>query len=57
MVLLHRPSFKELTPQLQMLLDIVKEDEARKAVSSGNKGGLLSKLTLRKEGGSKDGKA
>lgn len=48
---LHRPSFKELTPQLQMLLDVVREEESRKVSSS--KGGLLSKLNLR--GGSKDG--
>lgn len=47
---LHRPSFKELTPQLQLLLDVVREDESRKASS---KGGLLSKLNLR--GGSKEG--
>lgn len=47
---LHRPSFKELTPQLQLLLDVVREEEARK---SSSKGGLLSKLNLR--GGSKDG--
>ena len=47
---LHRPSFKELTPQLQLLLDVVREEEARKANS---KGGLLSKLNLR--GSSKDG--
>lgn len=40
----HRPTFKELTPRLQLLLDIAKEDEARKSQS---KGGLLSKLNLR----------
>jgi hypothetical protein len=50
---LHRPSFKELTPQLQMLLDMVRDEEARKATSSSSKGGLLSKLNLRS--GSKDG--
>lgn len=48
---LHRPSFKELTPQLQLLLDVVREEEARKTTSS--KGGLLSKLNLR--GGNKEG--
>lgn len=47
---LHRPSFKELTPQLQLLLDVVREDETRKPSS---KGGLLSKLNLR--GGGKEG--
>jgi len=53
-VLYHRPSFKELTPRIQLLLDMVKEEEARKAASSsGGKGGLLSKLNLRKDG-SKD---
>jgi hypothetical protein len=46
---LHRPSFKELTPQLQLLLDVVREEESRK---SSSKGGLLSKLNLR--GGSKE---
>eukprot|EP00878_Enallax_costatus_P020965 GHUV01022181.1.p1 GENE.GHUV01022181.1~~GHUV01022181.1.p1 ORF type:complete len:482 (+),score=159.09 GHUV01022181.1:903-2348(+) len=54
---MHRPSFKELTPQLQVLLDLVKEDEARKAAatSSSTKGGLLSKLNLRaKDASSKD---
>lgn len=48
---LHRPSFKELTPQLQLLLDVVREEESRK---SSSKGGLLSKLNLR-GGSSKDG--
>lgn len=54
-----RPSFKELTPQVQVLLDLVKEDEARKAAatSSSSKGGLLSKLNLRaKDASSKDSK-
>lgn len=50
-----RPSFKELTPQLQVLLDLIKEEEVRKSSSSSSKGGLLSKLNLRsKEGSSKD---
>jgi hypothetical protein len=49
---LHRPSFKELTPQLQLLLDVVREEEARKAAAaaaaaSSKGGGLLSKLNLR----------
>lgn len=53
-VVCRRPSFKELTPQLQLLLDMVKEEEARKAASS-SKGGLLSKLNLRgKEGSGRD---
>eukprot|EP00775_Hariotina_reticulata_P007213 gene7213-7427_t len=50
---MHRPSFRELTPRLQLLLDMVKEEEARKSASSSSKGGLLSKLNLRKDG-SKD---
>eukprot|EP00879_Flechtneria_rotunda_P017041 GHRR01017847.1.p1 GENE.GHRR01017847.1~~GHRR01017847.1.p1 ORF type:complete len:205 (+),score=88.55 GHRR01017847.1:274-888(+) len=51
---LHRPSFKELTPQLQLLLDMAREEETRK---SSSKGGLLSKLNLRsKDGSSKDSK-
>jgi hypothetical protein len=41
-----------------MLLDLVREEEARKASSSSSssKGGLLSKLKLGKEGSSKDGR-
>ncbi|WIA40249.1 hypothetical protein OEZ86_013627 [Tetradesmus obliquus] len=53
---MHRPSFKELTPQMQVLLDAVRDEEARKAAlaSSSSKGGLLSKLKLGKEGSSRD---
>jgi hypothetical protein len=51
-----RPSFKELTPQMQVLLELVREEEARKATSSSSKGGLLSKLKLGKEGSSRDGR-
>ncbi|KAF6257781.1 kinase-like domain-containing protein [Scenedesmus sp. NREL 46B-D3] len=53
------PTFKELTPQMQVLLDGVREAEARKASSSSSsssKGGLLSKLKLGKEGSSRDGR-
>ncbi|KAF8063034.1 STY17 [Scenedesmus sp. PABB004] len=60
---LHRPSFKELTPQLQLLLDMVRDDEARKAAAAaaaaGSKGGLLSKLNINRSkegaGSSRDG--
>ncbi|KAI8470540.1 MAG: kinase-like domain-containing protein [Monoraphidium minutum] len=48
----HRPTFKELTPQLQALLDAAREDEARKGGGGGARSGLLSKLNLR-GGGSK----
>jgi Protein tyrosine and serine/threonine kinase len=44
-----RPTFKELTPQLQALLDMAREEEARRAAAAAaaaNKGGLLSKLNL-----------
>lgn len=54
-----RPSFQELTPQLQLLLDMVREDEARKAASasasSSKGGGLLSKLNLRSKESSREG--
>ena len=42
---MHRPTFRDLTPRLQLLLDLAKDEEAKKAA----KGGLLSKLNLRKE--------
>ena len=55
----HRPTFKELTPRLQQLLEEAKEEEARAAAGGGGgrsggggKGaGLLSKLNLRGGGG------
>jgi hypothetical protein len=40
-----------------VLLEVVRQEEARKASSSSSsKGGLLSKLKLGKEGSSKDGR-
>jgi hypothetical protein len=48
----HRPTFKELTPRLQQLLDAAREDEARGSGKGGSaRGGLLSKLNLRGAGG------
>jgi hypothetical protein len=42
---------------MQVLLELVREEEARKASSnSSSKGGLLSKLKLGKEGSSRDGR-
>lgn len=38
----HRPTFKELTPRLQQLFEMAKEEEARKP--QPKPGGLLSKL-------------
>jgi hypothetical protein len=35
----HRPTFKSLTPKLQILLDMSRDDEAKR-----QKGGILSKL-------------
>jgi len=46
----HRPAFRELTPRLQLLFDMAKEDEARRAMKSG---GLFSKLGVGGGGGSK----
>jgi hypothetical protein len=40
-----RPTFKDLTPRLQLLYDELRADEARKAASGAKaSGGLLSKL-------------
>jgi hypothetical protein len=58
----HRPTFKDLAPRLQSLLDAARDDEARRAaaLSSGSSGaaprggGLLSKLNLRGGGSAKD---
>ncbi|GBF88923.1 hypothetical protein Rsub_01422 [Raphidocelis subcapitata] len=49
----HRPTFKELTPRLQQLLDAAREEEARGGGNGkgGPRGGLLSKLNLRGAGG------
>lgn len=46
----HRPTFQDLTPRLQLLLEAAKEEEARRT-SGGSRGGLLSKLNLRSGGG------
>jgi hypothetical protein len=50
----RRPTFQELTPRLQALLEAARDDEARR-LSSGSSGGprsgLLSKLNLRGSGG------
>jgi hypothetical protein len=49
---LHRPSFKELTSQLQLLLERVRDEEQRSSSKAApSKGGLLSKLNLRGTGG------
>jgi hypothetical protein len=51
----HRPSFRELTPRLQLMLEAAKDEEARKvaaaalaaataAAKPASSGGLLSKL-------------
>jgi uncharacterized membrane protein YgcG len=55
----HRPTFKDLTPRLQALLESAREEEARGGGKGGAGGsgagaprsGLLSKLNLRGGGG------
>lgn len=48
----HRPTFADLTPRLQQLLEAAKEEEARAGAGRGGaRQGLLSKLNLRGVGG------
>ncbi|KAI8469236.1 MAG: kinase-like domain-containing protein [Monoraphidium minutum] len=49
----RRPTFTDLTPRLQQLLEAAKEEEARRGPGGGGgaKQGLLSKLNLRGGGG------
>jgi serine/threonine protein kinase len=53
---LHRPTFRELTPRLQLLLELAKEEEAKKSSSGSKGGGLLSKLSLARKDRDRDSK-